>query len=251
MKFVTFNIRCDWQQDGKNNFCYRSPLILEKIEKEKPDIICFQEVLDHVAVWLKQNLTEYYVIGCPRSAELTDEQVSIAYKKDRINLIKMDTYWLSPTPFIPGSRYQEQSTCPRVCTEAIFQDLKTKKVFKVLNTHLDHEGDEARVKGLTQMMEHLKEEKIFMNIPVIVTGDMNAEPGSRTIGVMDAYPEFEDVTKGIGVTYHGYNGSGQCCIDLIFVKDWKVEKKAVKWMDEVEGVFLSDHYPICVELSDK
>ena len=35
------------------------PLILEKIRQEKPDIIGFQEVLPHVAAWLKENLTEY------------------------------------------------------------------------------------------------------------------------------------------------------------------------------------------------
>ena len=58
MKFVTFNIRCDFGQDGANNFIYRRPLILEKIRQEKPDIIGFQEVLPHVAAWLKENLTE-------------------------------------------------------------------------------------------------------------------------------------------------------------------------------------------------
>ena len=61
MKFVTFNIRCDFGQDGANNFIYRRPLILEKIRQEKPDIIGFQEVLPHVAAWLKENLTEYYI----------------------------------------------------------------------------------------------------------------------------------------------------------------------------------------------
>ena len=34
MKFVTFNIRCDFGQDGANNFIYRRPLILEKIVDE-------------------------------------------------------------------------------------------------------------------------------------------------------------------------------------------------------------------------
>lgn len=66
MKFVTFNIRCDFGQDGANNFIYRRPLILEKIRQEKPDIIGFQEVLPHVAAWLKENLTEYYIAGCGR-----------------------------------------------------------------------------------------------------------------------------------------------------------------------------------------
>ena len=74
MKLVTFNIRCDFGQDGENNFEYRKDLILKKIAQEKPDMICFQEVLPHIAKWLKENLTEYYVIGCGRSPELRDEQ---------------------------------------------------------------------------------------------------------------------------------------------------------------------------------
>ena len=61
MKLVTFNIRCDFGQDGENNFEYRKDLILKKIAQEKPDMICFQEVLPHIAKWLKENLTEYYV----------------------------------------------------------------------------------------------------------------------------------------------------------------------------------------------
>ena len=71
MKLVTFNIRCDFGQDGENNFEYRKDLILKKIAQEKPDMICFQEVLPHIAKWLKENLTEYYVIGCGRSPEPT------------------------------------------------------------------------------------------------------------------------------------------------------------------------------------
>ena len=49
MKIATFNIRCDYGQDGDNNFRYRKPLILEKLAEEKPDIVCFQEVLPHAA----------------------------------------------------------------------------------------------------------------------------------------------------------------------------------------------------------
>ena len=75
MKYVTFNIRCDFGQDGANNFIYRRPLILEKIRQEKPDIIGFQEVLPHVAAWLKENLTEYYIVGCGREKDLTGEKL--------------------------------------------------------------------------------------------------------------------------------------------------------------------------------
>ena len=87
MKLVTFNIRCDFGQDGENNFEYRKDLILKKIAQEKPDMICFQEVLPHIAKWLKENLTEYYVIGCGRSRELGDRAGQRRRtRKDRLNL---------------------------------------------------------------------------------------------------------------------------------------------------------------------
>lgn len=48
LKLVTFNIRCDYDQDGANSFRFRKPVILKKLAEEKPDVICFQEVLPHV-----------------------------------------------------------------------------------------------------------------------------------------------------------------------------------------------------------
>ncbi|MCD8021863.1 MAG: hypothetical protein LUF30_02370 [Lachnospiraceae bacterium] len=102
MKLVTFNIRYDGGQDGVNNFEFRKELILEKIAREDPDLICFQEVLPHVLVWLKENLASYMILGCGRGVTLDDECEAIAVKTERFNLIHLDTFWLSPTPEVPG-----------------------------------------------------------------------------------------------------------------------------------------------------
>ena len=114
LKLVTFNIRCDYDQDGANSFRFRKPVILKKLAEEKPDVICFQEVLPHVAVWLKENLTEYTVIGCGRSETLEDEQMTVAFRTKRLNLINMETFWLSPTPYVPASDTRN-SPSVRVC----------------------------------------------------------------------------------------------------------------------------------------
>ena len=55
-KYVTFNIRYDCERDGRNQFVYRQPLILRAIQEEEPEIIGFQEVMVHMAAWLKENL---------------------------------------------------------------------------------------------------------------------------------------------------------------------------------------------------
>ena len=170
MKLVTFNIRCDCGEDGRNNFCFRKPLILEKLRREAPDAICFQEALPHVAAWLKEALPDYSVIGCGRSETLEDEQMAVAYRKDRLNLIAMETFWLSETPWAPGSRYPRQSICPRTGTEALFQDLASRQVFRLTNVHLDHEFPEARERALAQLLARAEDRRLFPRAPEVIAG---------------------------------------------------------------------------------
>ena len=137
MKVVTYNIRGDFGVDGKNDFCFRKPLILEKLAKEKPDIIGFQEVLPHVAAWMREALPEYDVVGCGREKDLTGEQMTVIFRRDKFQMISMQTFWLSPTPNVPGSRYAEQRWCPRTATDLVLREAATGKVLRVVNTHLD------------------------------------------------------------------------------------------------------------------
>ena len=46
-KIVTFNSRnvWMWSKEGINCFIFRAGLIYEKVNKEKPDVIAFQELL--------------------------------------------------------------------------------------------------------------------------------------------------------------------------------------------------------------
>lgn len=249
MKLVTFNIRLDWNHDGANNFCFRKKLILEKIRQEKPEIICFQEVLPHVAVWLKEQLTEYYIVGCPRGADLQDEQTCIAFLPGKFNLMKLDAYWLSPTPYVPGSRYDVQSPCPRICTEATFHHLESGKVFRLTNTHLDHEGHPARILGVTQILEKMKHEPFFPDAPCILVGDMNAEPDSEEMLLVTRESGMLDLTRDIGGTFHGFGTVAPVKIDYIFADPGIQCSGVAKWQVQENGVYISDHYPVCAELT--
>ena len=249
MKFVTFNIRCDYDQDGENSFRFRKPLILEKIAKEQPDILCFQEVLPHVAAWLKENLTDYCVVGCGRGESLDGEQVSIAYRKDRYNLIQMDTFWLSETPLVPASRYPEQSDCPRVTTVALFAESDTGRTFRVANTHLDHIGVQARARGLTQILEYLASQTLFPDSPVMLAGDFNAAPDSEELRVFGKFPGYVNATEGIGITFHGFMRGNAEHIDYIYLRGAVACEGVEKWTDVRDGVYLSDHYPVCARLA--
>jgi len=248
MKLVTFNIRYDCGQDGKNNFDLRKAMILDKIRHKKPDILCFQEVLPHVARWLKENLQGYYVLGCPRGEALDGEQTCVAFRSDGFNLIKMDTFWLSRTPGVPGSRYPGQSDCPRVCTELVLREFSSGQVFRLLNTHLDHESAGVRKLAAAQILDRLDAETFFPQIPTFLVGDMNAEPSSEEIQLLRQAPGFRDLTEGIGPTFHNFGRGPEAAIDYIFAKGAVTCTHVEKWTDCHSGVYLSDHYPICAEV---
>lgn len=254
MKLVTFNIRLDCTEDGKNNFEYRKPYIQKKLEMEQPDIICFQEVLPHVAQWLHKILPEYTLLGCGRKADLTGEQATVAICSSKFQIVSMETFWLSKTPMVSGSRYPDQSICPRTVTEVILQEFSSKALFHLMNTHLDHEGSMSRQLGMNQILNRFQEKnkwltQIGKNQPVhsILAGDFNALPDAPELTLMKE--KFTDITEGMEGTFHDFGKIEQPeKIDYIAVSDSILCKSRTLWTDCMDGVYLSDHYPIFVEL---
>jgi endonuclease/exonuclease/phosphatase family metal-dependent hydrolase len=204
MKIVSFNIRYDNEEDGKYSFANRKELILEKIKEESPDIIGFQEILPHVYTWLKEELNDYYIIGHGREIGYGGEHMVLAYKKDNFNLHNINTFWLSPNPDEPGSRYLDQSECPRTCIAATIYSYDDKKLFRILNTHLDHERALARKQGLTQIVNYLKEQDKHQPLPTILMGDFNATPDKRELVSIKEYEKFSDYTESLPISYHGF-----------------------------------------------
>ena len=248
MKLLSCNIRCDYEQDGENCFRFRRDALREAILERKPDIICFQEVLPHVAAWLKEELRGYYVVGCGRDSELRNEQTSIAFRCDAYNLITMETYWLSRTPDVPASRYEDQSDCPRVCTEVVLEEMATGVLYRIASIHLDHIGSGARRKGLEQLLRKLEHPGSFRSAHVILAGDFNAEPGSPEFDILKGYPAYHDAAENSGGTWHDYGRQDPPHkIDYVFVKDLE-GSDARLWKDCTDGVYLSDHYPVEVTL---
>lgn len=255
MKLVTFNIRCDYQQDGMNCFSQRKVLIQEKLKIENPHILCFQEVLPHVALWLLETLTDYHVIGCGRTRELDTEQMSIAYQKKAFQLINMNTFWLSETPYVPGSRYSNQSDCPRTATTVLLQEHSTKALYFIVNTHLDHIGSDARLQGMKQIISYMKEQKEFYEanflqpVYMCLAGDFNALPDSPEIQLLSEGGFLADVTCTLDGTFHGYGEQNPPeKIDYIAITDNLQCTHQELYTDCRNGIYLSDHYPVCVTL---
>lgn len=255
IKVVTFNARCVYfdkvgDGDGVRSFVFRAGYIYDKIHNELPDIILFQEfVKEHLDI-MKKLFCEYEFIGHFRNEDFTGEGVYTAIKKDKIQVLGIDSYWLSPTPYVPGSRYQNQSECPRTCLTVKVRDIESGKIFRVLNTHLDHISDEARIWGVRQILKCACKDTEKDNIPFILGGDFNAEPDSKTIRYCNNFEKIKifDITENIDVTFHGW-GKERAKIDYIYVTEaLKVKVQSVCiWDDKIYGMYLSDHYPVCAQ----
>lgn len=257
IQVVTFNV---WVN---RNFDLRKGLILDKIEQEKPDLIGFQECNDPKAAFLRRYLTDYLCLGNGRDANYLGENNMIAVRRDRFEVMAVDTFWLSETPNTPGSRYAEQSPCPRVCTHALLRPLDGSEPFHYYNTHLDHVSDSARVLGAQAILRRIAEDQKTAPFRVILTGDMNATPDSQAISLLKGAPDFplHDLTSHLPATFHDYGRREALChIDYVFVHGFREAKPARAWDDCVQyplpedaqpvTLYLSDHYPIAAYLED-
>lgn len=242
---VTFNMRMDCLEDGGNSFRYRKTLIEKKIRQETPDIIGFQEMLPHMKDWFKESFPEYEIVGCGRGSDYQDEHNAVAYKKDKLDLFGLDTFWLSPTPHIPGTRFKEQSICPRICTMVTLKHKDMDKPIRVYNTHLDHEGEQARLIGIQLVLDRINKDYETFPLPSILMGDFNATPDCKEIKVIEENSPLEDVTRSIAYTYHEYGKlEDKIKIDYIYKSKEIKCNKVEAWDDVEEGIYLSDHYPV-------
>jgi len=241
MKLVTFNLRCQTPYDDHNQFVFRSGMVLDKIATELPDVIGFQEVLPRMAEFLARHLPQYRFVGRPRGEG--DEQCCIAYRADVLDLYGLEVFWLSPTPYVPASRYEHQSGCPRVCTVAMLKH-RDYGVFRLYNTHLDHIDDEARCLGMNQILARIAEDQRREPWPYFLCGDMNCGPDSTPIqAALGA--GLTDLTDKVEVTYHEW-GTKKEKIDYIFAGQ-PTDAKVTVWDDEYWNIYLTDHYPVCAE----
>ncbi len=248
IKVVTFNLRCDVFADGNNRWQRRKGMILDKLTEEAPDLVGFQECQPHMGDFLRRYLTEYLFVGCGRSADYSGENNMIGIRRDRFELMALETFWLSPTPDEPGSRYEDQSDCPRICTNALLRTLDSNRLLRFYNTHLDHVSESARVLGAQAIMgrirEHLRGQE---TMPVLLTGDMNTTPGSPALMCFTQDDELplRDQTPGLP-SFHAY---GKRCpamqIDFILSRGFVPVRPAAAWDEKPYGFCLSDHDALC------
>lgn len=254
LKVMTYNIRLDVAVDGENDWSHRKEFFTSQIQFYEPDVFGIQEATPNQVIDISNALSQYNHIGIGREGVGKGESSNIFYKKERFSISNETTFWLSETPNEISKGWD--AACNRVCTFALFEDLKSNKIFWVFNTHLDHIGEVARTKGIELILSKIEAVNI-QKLPVIFMGDFNSEPNENRIialkKIMNDSRELS-VEKPFGPfgTFNNfqYNEPATKQIDYIFLSKnsfFYVNKYAVL-TDSKNLRFPSDHFPVYIEI---
>ena len=259
---MSFNFRINNSKDGKYSlYPDRIGYALDYLWENGTDIVCFQEIQPNTRAILIEKLgAKYEIIGRGRGTDFCEEACCIAYRRDKFDLLAYDTFWLSPTPGTPGSTPVGEKM-PRICTTATLLPINAEgnvTPIRVYNTHLFRSKDERlRTYGAYLVLDRINRDKNIAPYPVILAGDFNSAPDSLAIEAVKSYPALSltDATAPLGYTYHEFEREDlapdkKVRIDYIFTDAKTVESSPEKITArrESDGMFLSDHYPVKVEI---
>lgn len=248
---MTFNVRYPNPDDGANVWAKRRAVFVRTIAAANPDVIGTQELFASQAADIVRALPAYAWFGRDRRGGHADEHMGIFYRRDRLTLIRHGDYWLSDTPSVIGSMAWGV-TLPRMVNWGVFETRgKIRRRFVLFDTHFAHrdEDDDARARSAALLRDMIR--PIAGDLPVIVTGDMNATPDSQAYKTLAA--QLTDAwgsaptRHGPERTFHDFTGTADRRIDYVFVNGFTSLRAEVR-TDHNGIIYASDHFPVVASL---
>ncbi|HMO32699.1 MAG TPA: endonuclease/exonuclease/phosphatase family protein [Lacibacter sp.] len=248
---VSFNIRYDNPADGAQAWPHRLPVVLRFLTREQPDLLGLQEVLHHQYMQLDSALPGYTSVAAGRTdGKIAGEMNPVFFRKDRFQLLQSNTFWLSETPGIAGSRAWGAGL-PRIVTWVELLDRQRQRRLFFFNTHFAHDSEAARTRSAALLRRMV--DSIAAGAPFFLTGDFNMPPTAEGYALLtqsprllhDSYVIAETPPQGPTDTFNGFSGQphpGR--IDYIFVSNGlRVLQHRTVYRKE-NGLFISDHWPV-------
>ncbi len=235
LKVMTFNIRRDNPKDGENNWIHRRDAIVEMIADTTPDIICMQEVMPHMAKFLKAKLSKYYDctgLECFTNGELTKsfcflgEGLLTLYRKDRFRLCSKEVIKL----------FDGRKINLRRAFVTYLKDVYTHDNIDVINTHFCHKSEDARKKSFVKLREwYIANGHYYVSF---FCGDFNCRQCSP---YFDSAFWSNPASELGSINY--FREASKKTIDFIFSNVKISESQVIR--EEYGGVkFISDHWPV-------
>jgi endonuclease/exonuclease/phosphatase family metal-dependent hydrolase len=259
IRVMTYNIRLDLESDGINRWSKRRDQFTGQIALMRPTILGLQEVVPGQKADLQKAFPDFTFLGAPREAGQSGESANLAFDRTIFRVQSSGTYWLSLTPDVPSKGWD--AAYSRVATWAHLVRKSDGKKFLALNTHLDNEGQVARLESARQIVRWLAANR-GPNEAILVTGDMNTnadtpplhELTSAKLGLRDARLISKTPPVGPEGTWNDFRAlplpQDEMRIDFILI-DPKIQVAdygVLAWHGDGNRT-ASDHFPVVADLS--
>ena len=255
LRVMSFNIRLGVANDGPNHWDLRKDLVVATIQKFKPDLLGLQEVFPIQEKDLKDKFPEYAYDGRSRLVDPKNgEACSVMIRKDRFEVGRKSTFWLSETQDEPGSKNWD-SSLPRIANLVHLTDRKAggeKLIF--MNTHFDHRGKVAREEAAKIIKKRVGD--LGDGARVVVAGDFNSGEGSKPYqslvggNLLDTFRIAKPKRTEEESTFTAWNGrlignriDWLLCSPNLRVLSARIDRTHFK------GRYPSDHYPVTAVLA--
>jgi endonuclease/exonuclease/phosphatase family metal-dependent hydrolase len=278
LRVMTFNLLAASKKRKRFPWEQRLDGIVRVFAEQRPDIVGTQEANLSQLEDLRERLPDYDYTGeanlGPGQAEHQDAWYNaIFYRRDRVRRLPTpgESFWLSPRPEEPASRFVLASR-PRLAVWSFFEQRTTGQPLMFGTTHLEAFLPGHRRHGARLLQEFIarKLQEVGEEMPVFLTGDFNAGARSREIrslvehtatrsGLYDAWNEAGGLDDRQGATFRGLGlrdrlGNlllGPRRIDYVFYRP-QLEIRGVHRVDfdrlvQPGTLPPSDHFPVMAE----
>ena len=264
-RILSCNIRVALDEDEAAGVGWsaRKEICLKVIKDKHPDIISLQEVLKVQADDFRKSFPSYQLFGFD-GPEMDPHPTGyygiaknpILFSKDRYELLSAGTYWLSQTPLVAGSKSWDTARA-RHANWVRIREKKTGKQLRVVNLHLDHISNEAKIQQAKMVVEESAQYQ--PDFSQLLTGDFNTKFDSvvfnsvRTGGWQESYETIHGAGEA-GFTGHEFQGDhyekgpSKGRIDYIWYRGNIKPVQAAIIKDAVNGKYPSDHFFIQADI---
>ena len=254
IEVITLNVRLDTPVDSANAWPNRASYVFDYLNEEKPDLLGMQEVLLHQYQELDSALKDYTSVGVGRNdGGKGGEMNPVFFRKERFDMVRTKTFWLSETPDSAGSKAWGAGL-PRIVTWVELVEKKTQQHLYFFNTHFAHDSDSARINSSKLLL--MAVDSIAAGTPFVVTGDFNMDENSVGYSILtgpyesvplfvDTYTISQRAPQGLTYTFNGFKHEpGDSRIDYVFVRNgMKVLEHETPELTDYD-IFISDHWPV-------
>lgn len=249
---MSFNVRQSHAKEVNPNDSWsnRKEACLEMLQQRKPDLVGLQEA-QFKGQWsfFRDSLaSEYGSFGIGRDNGIDKGETSgFLYKTSVLTLIDSGTFWISETPDVPSTSFDEKYN--RSLTWGLFKVNRTGRRFYYFNTHLGltWKSQKEGIELIVRKMQEINPD----GLPLIFSGDLNTDISSAAFDPLkqfmlnsrDVAPVTDDVP-----TYNAWgNKRKERIIDFIWLTPGI---KCLEYHTDTNPYggheLISDHYPVYI-----